>query len=132
MDVKPSTMLILIVIGFLLHQASFAALTGQITVIDEALASLITAPWLRYQAWFGLEVVGGLLAIFGLALYVKFLVSSELKKLKIPKPAEVEAQVKEAALKASEVSVAKTTCKFCGAVVEGGAVFCPVCGKSQI
>lgn len=122
MGLRSSTMLVLVVIGFLLHQAGFAALTGQVTPIDGVLASLITTTQLRQQVWFSLEVIGGLLTIFGLALYVKFIVSSEVKKLKL-----VEAKVE-----APEGALPGSTCKFCGASMEGESVFCPVCGRSQV
>lgn|GEM_PF-1651526 len=119
---RSSVMLALMVAGFLLHQASFAALTGQVALIDGVLAGLITTPQLRQQAWFSLEIIGGLLTIFGLTLYVKFIVSSEVKRFK---PAEVKVEAPKEALR-------MPTCRFCGAVMESGSVFCPVCGKSQV
>jgi hypothetical protein len=113
-----------IILGFFVYQYGFF-LTLK---LSDSLASwtMTYVPWIRSVAILGavLQLFGGVIAIAGLLICISWVGSqpgATLSTVGRRSAAESVAQIPDSASK----------CRFCGAVMESGAVFCPSCQRAQ-
>ena len=112
-----------IILGFFVYQYGFF-LTLR---LSDSLASWTTT----YISWTGsvevlgaaLQLTGGAIAILGLLICISW-VGSQRAVLPFTRP-------QGTAESATRVPDSAPRCKFCGAIMESGAAFCPSCKRAQ-
>jgi hypothetical protein len=113
-----------IILGFFIYQCGFF-LTLK---LSDSLASwtMTYIPWIDSVAILGavLQLFGGVIAIAGLLICISWVGSQ---------PGATVSPVKRlsAAGSVAEIPDSAPKCKFCGAVMESGAAFCPSCQRAQ-
>lgn len=113
-----------IILGFFVYQYGFF-LTLK---LSDSLSSwtMTYVPWIGSVMILGsvLQLFGGVIAIAGLLICISWVGSqpgATLSPVGRRSAAESVAQIPDSAPK----------CRFCGAVMESGAVFCPSCQRAQ-
>jgi hypothetical protein len=113
-----------IILGFFVYQYGFF-LTLK---LSDSLASwtMTYVPWIDSVAILGavLQLFGGVIAIAGLLICISWVGSQ---------PGATLSPVvrRSAAEPVAQISDSSPKCKFCGAVMESGAGFCPSCQRAQ-
>jgi hypothetical protein len=118
-----------IVVGFFVYQYGLFLTLGDLEAslvglglsdLSAALLSLFGSPALAGAI---LQLIGGIIAIAGLLVCISWIGSQRAmpSSTRAQRTAELVTQTKDSAPK----------CKFCGAVMEPDAVFCPSCQRAQ-
>ena len=117
-----------IVVGFFVYQYGLfltlgdleASLVGLLPYLSAALLSLFGSPALAGAI---LQLIGGIIAIAGLLVCISWIGSQRVMapSIRAQRTAELVTQTPDSAPK----------CKFCGAVMEPDAAFCPSCQRAQ-
>ena len=117
-----------IVVGFFVYQYGLfltlgdleASLVGLLPYLSAALLSLFGSPALGGAI---LQLIGGIVAIAGLLVCISWIGSQRVMtpSTRAQRTAELVTQTPDSAPK----------CKFCGAVMEPDAAFCPSCQRAQ-
>jgi hypothetical protein len=115
-----------IILGFFVYQYGFFLLLP--LKLSESLANwtMTYVPWTDSVMILGaaLQLFGGVIAIAGLLICISWVGSQ---------PGATTSLVKRlsAAGPVAEIPDSAPKCKFCGAVMESGAAFCPSCQRAQ-
>jgi hypothetical protein len=113
-----------IILGFFVYQYGFF-LTLK---LSDSLASwtITYVPWIESVAVLGaaLQLVGGAIAIVGLLICISWIGSQS-------KSALLSVMSRRPAESAMQVIDSRPRCKYCGAIMESGAAFCPSCQRAQ-
>ena len=113
-----------IILGFFVYQYGFF-----LTVkLSDSLASLT----MTYVAWIesvvvlgaALQLIGGVTVIVGLLICISWIGSES-------KATALAVMSRRPAESAKQVIDSRPRCKFCGAIMESGAIFCPSCQRAQ-
>jgi hypothetical protein len=113
-----------IVVGFFVYECGLFLmlnLSGSLTALTMAYA-----PWMVSAEILGaaLQLVGGVIAIGGLLTCISW-IGTQSRAATLPsKPRGASEPVKQ-------IPESARTCKFCGAVMESDAAFCPSCQRAQ-
>jgi hypothetical protein len=116
-----------IILGFFVYQYGFF-LTYALKLPDSLASWTMTyLPWIGsdYVAISGaaLQLFGGVIAIAGLLTCISWVGSQPGAALSVER--------RNAAKPVAPISDSSPKCKFCGAVMESGAAFCPSCQRAQ-
>jgi hypothetical protein len=113
-----------IVVGFSVYQCGLFLtlnLSGSLTAL-----TMTYVPWIASAEILGaaLQLVGGVIAIAGLLLCISWIGTQS-------RVAALPARPREAAEPIKQIPDSAPRCKFCGAIMESEAAFCPSCQRAQ-
>jgi hypothetical protein len=118
-----------IVVGFFVYQYGLFLTLGDLEAslvglglsdLSAALLSLFGSPAITGAI---LQLIGGVIAITGLLVCISWIGSQRVM------PPSIRAQ--GTAELVTQVPASAPKCKFCGALMESGAAFCPSCQRAQ-
>lgn len=109
---------LMLILGFILYQIGFSIMQQQSLLMADIGKFLL--PWFDKKELIGLilEFGGGLVAILGLIITVAGGISSAVGGVALSQSIDTSGRP-------------AMTCKFCGAEMPAGEVFCSSCHKSQ-
>lgn len=113
-----------IVVGFFVYQDGLFLtlnLSGSLTAW-----TMSYVPWIASAEILGaaLQLIGGMIAIVGLLICISW-IGAQSRAVTLPPRARGDAESVE------PIPASAQKCKFCGAVMEPDAAFCPSCQRAQ-
>ena len=113
-----------IVLGFSVYQYGFFLTLG----LSDSLASwtMSYVPWMGAVAIMGaaLQLIGGMIAVGGLLICISW-IGTQSRAVLLP------TRSRGASEPVTQIPDSAPRCKFCGAVMESDAAFCPSCQRAQ-